>query len=66
MISATEEGGNVKLTVEEIPFRDEEEVVVRCHDVQEKLVESIRAVTVGEITIYGVANESVLQNNPRL
>ena len=51
MISATEGGGNVKLSVEEIPCRDEEEVIVRCHDAQEKWVEAIRAVTAGEITI---------------
>ena len=48
MISATEGGGNVKLSVEEIPCRDEEEVIVRCHDAQKKWVEAIRAVTAGE------------------
>ena len=45
MISVTEGGGNVKLSVEEIPCRDEEEVIVHCHDAQEKWVEAIRAVT---------------------
>ena len=59
MISATEGGGNVKLSVEEIPCRDEEEVVVRCYDAKEKWVEAIRAVTAGEIMIYGVADEKI-------
>ena len=59
MMTATEGGGNVKLSVEEIPCRDEEEVIVRCHDAQEKWVEAIRAVTAGEITIHGVADEKI-------
>ena len=49
----------MKLSVEEIPCRDEEEVIVRCHDAQEKWVEAIRAVTAGEITIHGVADEKI-------
>ncbi len=49
----------MKLSVEEIPCRDEEEVVVRCHDAQEKWVEAIRAVTAGEITIHGVVDEKI-------
>ena len=59
MISVTEGGGNVKLSVEEIPCRDEEEVVVRCHDAREKWVETIRAVTAGEFSIQGVADEKI-------
>ena len=49
----------MKLSVEEISCRDEEEVVVRCYDAKEKWVGAIRAVTAGEITIYGVADEKI-------
>ena len=49
----------MRVSVEEIPCRDEEEVIVRCHDVQEKWVEAIRAVAAGEVVLSGVADEKV-------
>ena len=49
----------MRVSVEKIPCRDEEEVIVRCHDAQEKWVEAIRAVAAGEVVLSGVADEKV-------
>ncbi len=49
----------MKLSVKQIPYENEEEVIVRCYDMQEKWVEAIRAVTAGEITISGLLDEKV-------
>ena len=49
----------MKLSVEQISYENEEEVIVRCYDTQEKWVEAIRAVTAGEISISGLLDEKV-------
>ncbi len=49
----------MRVSVEKIPCRDEEEVIIRCHNVQEKWVEAIRAVAAGEVVLSGVADEKV-------
>ena len=49
----------MKLSVEQIPHEDEEEVIVRCYDTQEKWVEAIRAVTAGEVSVSAFAKEKV-------
>ena len=54
-----ERGVGMKLSVEQIPREYEEEVIVRCYNSQEKWVEAIRAITVGEISISSFADERV-------
>ena len=49
----------MKLFVEQIPQEKEEEVIVRCYDIQEKWVESIRAVTAGEVSVSAFAEGKV-------
>ena len=49
----------MKLSLEQIPHENEEEVIVRCHDTQEKRVEEIRAVTAGEVSVSAFAEEKV-------
>ena len=49
----------MKLSLEQIPHENEEEVIVRCHDAQEKWVEEIRAVTAGEVSVSAFAEEKV-------
>ena len=49
----------MRVSVEKIPCRDEEEVIIRCHNVQEKWVKAIRAVAAGEVVLSGVADEKV-------
>ena len=49
----------MKLSVEQIPNEDEEEVTVRCHDPQEKWVEAIRAVTAGEVSVSAFAEKKL-------
>lgn len=49
----------MKLSLEQIPHENEEEVIVRCHDTQEKWVEEIRAVTAGEVSVSAFAEEKV-------
>lgn len=49
----------MKLSLEQIPHENEEEVIVRCHDTQEKWVEEIRAVTAGEVSVSAFADEKV-------
>lgn len=49
----------MKLSVEQIPHEDEEEVIVRCYDTQEKWVEAICAVTAGEVSVSAFAKEKV-------
>ena len=49
----------MKLSVEQIPHENEEEVIVRCHDTQEKWVEAIHAVIAGEVSVSGFAEEKV-------
>ena len=49
----------MKLSVEQIPYENEEEVIVRCYDTQEKWVEAIRAVTAGEVSVSAFAEEKV-------
>lgn len=52
-------GVDMKLSVEKIPRENEEEVIVRCYDTQEKWVGAIRAVTAGEVFISAFAEEKV-------
>lgn len=47
----------MRLSVEQITQGNEEEVIVRCYDTQEKWVEAIRAVTAGEVSISAFAEE---------
>ena len=49
----------MKLSVEQIPRENEEEVIVRCYDTQEKWVEAIRAVTAGEVSVSAFTEEKV-------
>lgn len=49
----------MKVTVEQIPASMAEEVLVRCHDADAPWVESVRAVTAGQITVTGIRNEKV-------
>lgn len=49
----------MKLPVEQISHENEEEVIVRCYDTQEKWVEAIRAVTAGEVSVSAFAEERV-------
>ena len=49
----------MKLSVEQIPREDDEEVIVRCYDTQDKWVEAIRAVTAGEISVSAFAKEKL-------
>ena len=49
----------MKLSLEQIPHENEEEVIVRCHDTQEKWEEEIRAVTAGEVSVSAFAEEKV-------
>lgn len=49
----------MNLSVEQIPGEREEEVIVRCHDTQEKWVEAIRSITTGEISITGYVDEKI-------
>ena len=59
LISEQEGGVDMKLSVEQIPHENEEEVIVRCYDTQEKWVEAIRAVTAGEVSVSAFAEEKV-------
>lgn len=49
----------MKLSVEQISYENEEEVIIRCYDTQEKWVEAIRAVTAGEVSVSAFAEEKV-------
>ena len=49
----------MKLSVEQISDENEEEVIVRCYDTQEKWVEAIRAVVAGEVSVSAFAEEKV-------
>ena len=49
----------MKLSVEQISHENEEEVIVRCYDTQEKWVEAIRAVTAREVPASAFAEEKV-------
>lgn len=49
----------MKLSVEQVSHENEEEVIVRCHDAEEKWVEAIRAVTAGEVFVSAFAAEKV-------
>lgn len=49
----------MKLSVEQIPYENEEEVIVRCYNTQEKWVEAIRAVTAGEVSVSAFVEEKV-------
>lgn len=49
----------MKLSVEQISHENEEEVIVRCYDTQEKWVEAIRAVTAGEVSVSAFAEKRV-------
>ena len=50
---------NVKLSVEQISDEKAEEVIVCCHNPEERWEEAIRAVTAGELTITGVTGEKL-------
>lgn len=52
-------GVDMKLSVERISHENEEEVIVRCYDTQEKWVEAIRAITAGEASVKAFAEEKV-------
>ena len=49
----------MKLSVEQISDENEEEVIVRCYDTQEKWVEAIRAVVAGEVSVSAFSEEKV-------
>ncbi len=49
----------MKLSLEKIPCDFEEEVIIRCHDPDEKWVKDIQAVTAGEIALTGFADEKL-------
>ena len=49
----------MKLSVEQIPIKSEEEVIVRCYSEKAKWVDAIRSVTAGELTINATADEKV-------
>ena len=49
----------MKLSVEQIPIKNEEEVIVRCYIEKAKWVDAIRSVTAGELTINATADEKV-------
>ena len=49
----------MKLSVEQIPIKNEEEVIVRCYSEKAKWVDAIRSVTAGELTINATADEKV-------
>lgn len=49
----------MKLSVEQIPIKNEEEVIVRCYNEKAKWVDAIRSVTAGELTINATADEKV-------
>ena len=49
----------MKLSVEQISYENEEEVIIRCYDTQEKWVEAIRAVAAGEVSVSAFAEEKV-------
>ena len=47
----------MKLSVEQIPRNNEEEVRIRCHDPEETWVMAIRAVAAGAVTVIGTADD---------
>ena len=49
----------MKLSVEQIPIKNEEEVIVRCYSEKAKWVDAIRSVTAGELTINATVDEKV-------
>lgn len=49
----------MKLFVEQIADEHEEEVIVRCHNTEDKWVEAIRAVTAGELAVAGYTDEKL-------
>lgn len=49
----------MRLSVEQIPYENEEELIVRCYDAQEKWVEAIRAVTAGEVSVSAFSEKKV-------
>ena len=49
----------MKLSVEQIPIKSEEEVIVRCYSEKAKWVDAIRSVTAGELTINATVDEKV-------
>lgn len=60
IITSEPKGGvDMKLSVEQITRENEEEVIVRCYDTEEKWVEVIRAVTAGEVSVSAFAGEKV-------
>lgn len=59
IISEPKGGADMKLSVEQISHENEEEVIVRCYDTQEKWVEAIRAVTAGEVSVSAFAEKRV-------
>ena len=49
----------MKLTVEQISEKCEEEIIVRCHDDDETWVDSVRAVAAGQLTVNGVCEDKL-------
>ena len=60
IISEPNGGVDMKLSLEQIPHENEEEVIVRCHDAQEKWVEEIRAVTAGEVSVSALRRKKFI------
>ena len=46
----------MKLTVEQIPSAEQEEILVRCHDTERPWVKAVQGAAAGQITVSGVAN----------
>lgn len=46
----------MKLTVEQIPPAEQEEILVRCHDTEQPWVKAVQGAAAGQITVNGVAN----------
>lgn len=47
----------MKVSVEQIAGEREEEVLIRCHDPEEKWVQEMQAVAAGEVAVTGFAEE---------
>lgn len=46
----------MKLTVEQIPPAEPEEILIRCHDTEQPWVKAVQGATAGQITVNGAAN----------
>lgn len=46
----------MKVTVEQIPPAEQEEILVRCYDAEQPWVKAVQSAAAGQITVSGVAN----------